>query len=193
MGLFGTTKRTLVVDLAAVLKAKGTRGRAAPRQLLQILRSLSRVVQREKVNVTAVLVGNPLNKAPHNKFLDGVRVRYAKSDDKLNRELLKSLDQAGAAGVVVTEDVALEKKVLRSGRDTMRISTFRKLLDDGNEPSNDLGNAPRGNNRNRRDRGPHQDRKKDRPKKDRPPRSEKKVQKKQTKRDEISQMIDLVE
>ena len=187
MGLFGTTKRTLVVDLAAVLKAKGARGRAAPRQQLQILRSLSRLVQREKMNVTAVLVGKPLNKAPHNKKFDGVRVRYAKSDEKLTKELRKALKQAGDNGVLVTEDVALEKKVIRSGKETLRVSTFRKLLDDGNESLNDSSNGPRGNrnnrNNNRRDRDPRQDRNNDRPKAD------KKVQE----QDEISQMIDLVE
>lgn len=184
MGLFGTTKRTLVVDVAAVLKAKGMRGRAAPRQQLQILRSLSRLVQREKLNVTAVLVGKPLNKAPHNRKFDGVRVRYAKADDKLSKQLRKALGQAGDTGVLVTEDVALEKKVIRSGRDTLRVSTFRKLLDDGNEPMNDQGGGHRGNNRNnRRDRGPRQDRKKAQPKAD----------KKAQDNDEISQMIDLVE
>jgi len=192
MGLFGTTKRTLVVDVAAVLKAKGARGRAAPRQQLQILRSLSRLVQREKMNVTAVLVGKPLNKAPHNKKFDGVRVRYAKSDDKLNRQLRKALAQAGDMGVLVTEDVALEKKVIRAGKDTLRVSTFRKLLDDGNEPVSNQGGGNRGNNRNnrnnRRDRGPRLDRKNDRPKNDRP-----KADKKEQEQDEISQMIDLVE
>lgn len=192
MGLFGTTKRTLVVDLAAVLKAKGARGRAQPRQQLQVLRSLSRLVQREKMNVTAVLVGKPLNKAPHNKKLDGVRVRYAKSDDKLNKQLRKALAQAGNMGVLVTEDVAVEKKVIRSGKDTLRVSTFRKLLDDGNEPVSNQGGGNRGNNRNnrnnRRDRGPRQDRKNDRPRNDRP-----KADKKAQEQDEISQMIDLVE
>ncbi len=189
MGLFGTTKRTLVVDLAAVLKAKGARGRAQPRQQLQVLRSLSRLVQREKMNVTAVVVGKPLNKAPHNKKFDGVRVRYAKSDDKLNKQLRKALAQAGDMGVLVTEDVALEKKVIGSGKDTLRVSTFRKLLDDGNEPLNNQGGGNRNNrNNNRRDRGPRPDRKNDRPKNDRP-----KPDKKAQEQDEISQMIDLVE
>lgn len=194
MGLFGTTKRTLVVDLAAVLKAKGARGRAAPRQQLQVLRSLSRLVQREKMNITAVLVGEPLNKAPHNKKLDGVRVRYAKSDDKLNKQLRKALDQAGCNGVLVTEDVAVEKKVIRSGKDTLRVSTFRKLLDDGNEPLNAAGGGNRNNNRNnRRDRGPRPERKNDRPRNDRPRNDRSKADKKAQEQDEISQMIDLVE
>jgi len=194
MGLFRTTKRTLVVDIAALLKAKGARGRAAPRQQLQVLRSLSRLVQRENMNVTAVLAGPLLNKAPHNKKLDGVRVRYAKSDDKLNSQLRKALAQAGDAGVLVTEDVELENKVIRTGRDTLRISTFRKLLDDGNEPlSNQGGSTNRGNHRSRnnrrdRDRTPRPQGKSARPKKDRPDKERKKQAE-----DEISQMIDLVE
>jgi len=189
MGLFGTTKRTMVVDLAAVLKAKGVRGRAQPRQQLQVLRSLSRLVQREKVNVTAVLVGKPLNKAPHNKVFDHVRVRYAKSDDELNKQLIAGVSQAGASAVLVTEDVALEKKVIRTGKDTLRVSTFRKLLDDGNEPiSNQGGGNPNNRNNNRRDRGPRPDRKNDQSKSDR-----QKTDRKAQEKDEISQMIDLVE
>jgi hypothetical protein len=190
MGLFGNTKRTLVVDLAAVLKAKGTRGHAAPRQQLQILRSLSRLVQREKMNVTAVIVGKPLNKAPHNKKFDGVRVRYAKVDEKLDSQLCASMSQAGSAGVLVTENIGLEKKMIRSGKETLRVSTFRKLIEDGVEPQNAPNNGAR-SNRGRRERNPQRsERNNDRPERnnDRP-----KMDKKAQQQDEISQMIDLVD
>jgi hypothetical protein len=183
----------MVVSIDAILKSKGARGQIAPRQQLQVLRSLSRVVQREKLNVTAVIAGKELNKAPHNKKFDGVRVRYAKTNDKIGSELIKSLKQAGSAGVLVTEDIALEKKVLRSGADTLRTSTFRKLLDDGGDiggGQNNNGNrdrtnnAGRKNNRRDRDRGPRPERKKPRP-----PKAEKRSEE----QDEISQMIDLVD
>ncbi len=177
MGLFGTTKATMVVDVAAVLKSKGVRGRAAPRQQIQILRTLSRFVQREKLNVTAVIAGKPLNKAPHNRKFDGVRVRYAKSDKALTKELIKALKQAGNFGVLVTEDAALEKRVLRSGGQTLRVSTFRKTLGEGNEPSGDNRQRPP-----RRARGPRPDR---------APQLEK--AKEPEGDDAISQMIDLVE
>jgi len=181
MGLFGTTKTTMVVDVAAVLKSKGVRGRAAPRQQIQILRTLSRFVQREKLNVTAVIVGKPLNKARHNKMFEGVRVRYAKK--VLTKELLKALNQAGTSGVLVTEAAALEKRVQRSGGQTLRVSTFRKTLDEGNEPSGDNRQRPQ-----RRARGPRPDRA---PQPDRASKPEK-VQKAEGD-DAISQMIDLVE
>lgn len=191
MGLFAAAKPVLVVDVAAVLKAKGVRGHAAPRQQLQILRALSRVAQRENIKVTAVLTGTPLDKAPHNKIVDQVRVRYAKSDETLNKELIKGFKQAGATGVLVTGDVALENRIIRSGGQTLRVSTFRKLLDDGNEPNDNAGGNSDGNRsqrKNRRDRGPRKNRG-DRPKQtqsdqENGPRNE---------ADAISQMIDLVE
>jgi len=184
----------MVVSIDAILRSKGARGNVAPRQQLQVLRALSRVAQREKMNITAVVAGKPLNKAPHNKKLDGVRVRYAKTADKVGAQLIKSLKQAGSVGVLVTEDVALEKKALRRGTDTLRISTFRKLLDDGgdagggqsggNRDRNNNGGGNRDRNNKRRDRGPRPERKKQR---------QPKPEKRNEEQDEISQMIDLVE
>jgi hypothetical protein len=201
MGLFGTAKSVLVVDTAAVLKTKGVRGRAAPRQQLQLLRSLSRIVQREKLKVTAVLVGSPLDKAPHNKVFDGVRVRYAKTEDVLSKELNKALKQAGTTGVLVTEDIALETRVIKSGGTTLRVSTFRKLLDDGNEQSENRGNN--NNNRpqrnNRRDRGPRPNRSGNHPQQQQSPRPRPEDNDTEERGnnnssdDTISQMIDLVD
>jgi hypothetical protein len=208
MGLFGTAKSVLVVDTAAVLKTKGVRGQAAPRQQLQILRSLSRLVQREKLNVTAVLVGEPLDKASHNGIYEGVRVRYAKSEEGLNKELLASLKQAGSGGVLVIEDVELEKRVLQSGGATLRVSTFRKLLDDGGEQNENGGNGGGGNsNRPQRDNRRERDRDRDRGPRPRnrqgKPQQPQQQQQQQTAEepaeerkggnDAISQMIDLVD
>ncbi len=198
MGLFGKVKSVLVVDTAAVLKTKGVRGRAAPRQQLQILRSLSRFVQRENLKVIAVLAGDPLDKAPHNKVFEGVRVRYAKSEEALDKELLKALKQAGSAGVLVTDEVALETRVLRAGGSILRVSTFRKLLDDGveqneNDRGNNNNNRPQRNRRDRdRDRGPRpQNRNNNQQQQQRPPVDE--AEEQSSGDDTISQMIDLVE
>lgn len=204
MGLFGTAKSVLVVDTAAVLKTKGVRGRAAPRQQLQLLRALSRIVQREKLKVTAVLVGAPLDKAPHNKVFDHVRVRYTQSEETLTKELIKALKQAGSSGVLVTEDVALEARIIKSGGTTLRVSTFRKLLDEGGEQSeNSSGNGkaggrpPRNDRRDRnRDRGPRQNRggnQQQQPPRQRPADDEVVEERNSGGDDTISQMIDLVE
>jgi hypothetical protein len=201
MGLFGTAKSVLVVDTAAVLKTKGVRGRAAPRQQLQLLRALSRIVQRENLKVTAVLVGAPLDKAPHNKVFDHVRVRYVQSEEGVTKELLSALKQAGSAGVLVIEDVALEARVIKSGGTTLRVSTFRKLLDDGGEPQEGGGNnnRPPRNNRRDRNRGPRQSRGgNNAPQQQQQPRQQPEKAAREEPRgnggdDAISQMIDLVE
>ncbi|MCU0858891.1 MAG: hypothetical protein MUC65_10875 [Pontiellaceae bacterium] len=210
MGLFGKANSVLVVDTAAVLKTKGVRGGAAPRQQLQILRALSRFVQREKLQVTAVLVGAPLDKAPHNKVVEEVRVRYAASDAALDKELMSALKQAGSSGVLITENVELENRVIRSGGSTLRVSTFRKLLEDGNEPGensnggNNPNNSrpPRGGNNNRRDRdrGPRPNRgaNSQQPKPQKPQSADAageavEERRRNSSNDAISQMIDLVE
>jgi hypothetical protein len=180
----------MVLSVDAVLKSKGLRGGAAPRQQLQVLRSLSRMVQRENINVTAVIVGKPLNKAPHNKKFDHVRVRYVETEERISSELVKALNQAGSGAVLVSEDAELETRMMRRGFEALRISTFRKMLDDGGEPIVGGGQGNGGNRdrkNNRRERGPRPDRKKQNktPKVEREPRNQE--------QDEISQMIDLVE
>jgi hypothetical protein len=193
MGLFATAKPVLVVDLDAVLKTKGVRGRAAPRQQLQILRSLSRFVQREKIKVTAVMAGSPLDKAPHNKVFEGVRVRYAKSAEAMGRELARALKQAGSAGVMVTEDAALEKKVLSSGGTTLRLSTFRKLIDDGMDQSSGGGNSGGNSGGNNRQGGRRPRRKKNPHPQQQPNAAPKEEKENSGGNDAISQMIDLVD
>ena len=191
MGLFANSKRTVVVSLDAILDSKGIRGRVAPRQQLQVLRALSRMVQRENMNVTTVIVGEALNKAPDNQVFEGVRVRYVTQTDKTNAMLVSSLKRAGSAGVLVTEDTTLEDQVLRMGKDTLRMSTFRKLIDDGGDgQEGGNGNGNGGGRKPRRDRS---DRKKPRRQKNEPKKENSKEVKKTSERDEISQMIDLVE
>lgn len=185
MGLFGKSKTVLAVDAAALLKSRGVRGRAAPRQQLQVLRMLSRVMQREKIDLTAVLSGKPLDKAPHNGKFDDMRVRYAKDETAVSKEMTKALKQAGSGGVLVTDDIELEKSVIQSGGITLRLSTFRKLLEDGGETAVNSGDGSgRSSGGNRRPR---------RRKNTKPSSPEEPKQEKESKDDTISQMIDLVD
>lgn len=189
MGLF-TAKPVLVVDGTALLKARGVRGNAAPRQQLQILRTLSRTAQRENLKITAVFSGKPLDKAPHNKVVDGVRTRYAKTDDGLRKELKKALSQAGSCGVLVTEDPEFEKQV-SGGNNTLRISTFRKMLDEGGDNAPSGGGRKRSRNNNRKPRNNKENRKSGGKKKNSDGGGQKQSKKKDD--DPISQMIDLVD
>jgi hypothetical protein len=143
-------------------------------------------------------VGAPLDKAPHNKVFDNVRVRYAKSEEVLTKELVSALKQAGSSGVLVTEDVALEARVIKSGGSTLRVSTFRKLLDDGGEQKENSGgnnNRPPRNDRRDRNRGPRQNRGGNKQPPRPQPENEGSEERNNSNRgdDTISQMIDLVE
>lgn len=188
MGLFANSKRTMVVSVDGILQSKGIRGGAAPRQQLQVLRALSRMVQREKLQVTAVIAGKPLNKAPGNKTFEGVRVRYVKEEKKIGSALMSAFRQAGSSGVLVTENIELENKALRGGGDTLRTSTFRKLIDDGGDEGGRQdesgGNRNGGGRRNRRNRSDRRNKPQPQKKKENKPKKE---------QDEISQMIDLVD
>jgi hypothetical protein len=62
-------------------------------------------------------------------------------------ELLKALKQAGSSGILVTDNIELEKKVRQGGGATLRISTFRKLLDDSNESLSGNNNGGNGGGR----------------------------------------------
>jgi hypothetical protein len=98
---------------------------------------------------------------------------------------------------LVTEDVALENRVLRAGKSTLRVSTFRKLLDDGAEQNeNNSGNNNRPQN-NRRDRGRDRDRGPRPNRNNNPQQQQRPADQVQEQRggadDTISQMIDLVE
>lgn len=207
MGLISKTKQVLVVDVDALLKSRGIRGKAAPRQQLQALRALSRLAQREALGVTAVMSGNELEKAPHNRVVDGVRTRYAATGATMSSEMIKGLRQAGLRGVVVTDDLELEKKVAARGTDALRISTFRKLLDDGGDAGGSGGGSKNGGSEAKggKDRGgnePRQEKKRrSRRRKNKSPQ-QKPQQKKQadgaggkgdSEEDAIRRMIDLVD
>lgn len=206
MGLISKTKQVLVVDVDALLRSRGLRGKAAPRQQLQALRALGRLAQREALGVTAVMSGNELEKAPHNRVVEGVRARYAATAATMPAELIKGLRQAGARGVAVTDDPELEKKVAARGTDVLRISTFRKLLDEGGDSGGPGGGPKNGNAENKggKDRGGSEPRGegKRRPRRRRNKPQQQPQQKQQaddargqgnSEEDAIRQMIDLID
>lgn len=158
MGLFNLFKpaRTvLVVDAVSLNESAGLKGKIPPRNQLQMLRRLARFAQREKLEVIAVLSGNPLNKAPSGKKFEEVMVLYSKSMETHGKFLVKTTLSKGAGAVMVSGSTAVEK-VAGNSIKKMRISTFRKAFDiggdgeGGNDRSSEGGNRSRGNRPPRR-------------------------------------------
>jgi hypothetical protein len=157
MGLFNLFKpaRTvLVVDAVSLNESLGMKGKVPPRNQLQTLRRLSRFSQREKIEVVAVLTGNPLNKAPAGKKFEGVLVIYSKSPEDHAKFIAKTAAAKGSGAIMISGNAAAEK-IAGAGVRSMRVSTFRKAFDtggenEGQERSAGPGNAPRGNRPPRR-------------------------------------------
>lgn len=204
MGLFNLFKpaRTvLVVDAVSLNESAGMKGKIPPRNQLQMLRRLARFAQREKLEVIAVLSGNPLNKAPAGKKFEDVLVLYSKSIEAHAKFLVKTTLSKGAGAVMISGNAAVEKVAGDSIR-KMRISTFRKAFDiggdgeGGNDRSSDGNNRSRGGNRPPRRRSQKQSKgensnngnnsAKNEPKQERRP-------KENSEADAINELIDLVD
>jgi hypothetical protein len=197
MGLFNLFKpaRTvLVIDAVSLNESLGMKGKVPPRNQLQTLRRLSRFAQREKIEVVAVLTGNPLNKAPAGKKFEGVLVLYSKSPEKHAKFLAKTVGAKGSGAVLVSGNAATEKVAGGSIR-KMRVSTFRKAFDAGGDGE---GSDRRDDNRGRGGNRPQQQRRRQQK-----PQSKSKNAKNEQKQehppkemsdaDAINELIDLVD
>ncbi|MBT8043197.1 MAG: hypothetical protein HKP10_04920 [Kiritimatiellales bacterium] len=192
MGLFNLLKparKVLVVDAVSLNESLGMKGNVPPRSQLQTLRRLSRFSQREKLTVVAVLTGKPLNKAPAGKKFEGVLVVYSKSPEQHAKYLTKTAGSKG--GILVTGNAAAEK-MMGGSANKMRVSTFRKTFDTGNDSD---GQERSEGGRKRGNRPPRRRNQKqsssggnggNEPKRERPP-------KERSESDAINELIDLVD
>ena len=187
--LFKPGKTVVVVDGVSLNEASGSKGNAAPRNQLQLLRRLSRFAEREKLDVVAVLSGTPLNKAPAGKKFEQVTVLYSPSADAHPKHLVKVARSKGSGAVLVSGNAAVEKLALGSGTRTMRLSTFRKAFDIGSDGGE---SQERNGGRNRPRRRPQRGGKNGEPRGRQQERPAKKPES-SSEADAISELIDLVE
>jgi len=131
LGVFKAKQKSIVIDGVSYNEASGYKGRVAPRNQLHSLRRLARFATREKLNMTVVLTGNPLNKAPHGKLFEGIKVVYSKSDRVHDGYLIKTAKKAGRGAILVVENPEIEKLAQQKGLETLRVNTFRKAFDSG--------------------------------------------------------------
>jgi len=124
--LSGARSGTVIVDTNALLDAQGLKGRSTPKDQLRVLRQLGRFAKKEKIAVTAVLIGKPLHKAPDGGLFEEVRIRYAENQTKTDKLLLK-LGRRKTAVVTASKDI--EASLLRRGVECLRAVTFTKALD----------------------------------------------------------------
>ncbi|OGV41888.1 MAG: hypothetical protein A2X46_17700 [Lentisphaerae bacterium GWF2_57_35] len=147
-------KRLYLLDAARISDEKANGSRIGPREQVQVLQQLARFAEQEKVRLIAVFEGRPLREVENGGEYNGITVYFAEQDTSVNDVLLKLLksESRRMPVVVVTADAQLEAKVLASGGQSLRVSTFRKALSGGNgggSMGGDRGDRGRPMNRRR--------------------------------------------
>lgn len=148
-----------LVDAEKLAESRDSQGRIGPVERVQAIQLLSRLAEREKVEVVAVVGGRPLREVAHGEALNGVRVFYVEGDGTLADQIQKVLknELRGRRPMVITNDKQLDAKLVQQGVVTMRIATLRKVFENG---GGDGGGGDQGGRQQQRRqrRGPRPDR-----------------------------------
>jgi hypothetical protein len=143
-------KRLYLVDAGRLMGAGSTGDRLSPREQVQILQQLSRFAEKEGICVQAFFEGRALREVASGEDFGKVTVFFAEKAEALPGLILQCLRSGLRRGevMVVTSNASLEKDVVNSGGTTMRPSTFRKAIENGQ------GGGERGDRGDRGGRGP---------------------------------------
>ena len=129
LDLLKTRKTVLVIDGVSLNEGLGMKEKTSPRNQLQILRSLAKLAEREKLNIVIVLAGEALHKAPAGKKFEGITVLYTEMSKTFANKVVRTAGTKGAGVILVSSNADVEKLALAKGLSTMRVSTFRKVFD----------------------------------------------------------------
>jgi len=148
-------KQIYLIDASGLIDNRAKNGNVAPnpRDHFQILKTLAQFATREGIAMTAVFTGRPLREAADGEDFKGVQVFYAETPDTTGRKLM-SLGrdkQSSYAVTLLTADEKLEKEALSSGFECMRLSTFRKAVEEKDDSSDSRDPRDSRDNRDSRD------------------------------------------
>ena len=133
--------RAYVVDGARLVDEKTGR-RLAPRDQVQMLNALARVVKQEGLDLQAVFESDrPLREVEHGGEYNGIKVFFAPANEQLVALALKLCKGAGAA--LVSSGVTMESRATEAGIPVLCSATFRKAFLQGGLPGGDRGEIGR--------------------------------------------------
>jgi hypothetical protein len=133
------SSRLHVIDAT---RFNGGRERPSPRDQLALLNQLAAFAGREQVQMVVILAGRPLREVGDGEEYKGLQVWFAEAPDQLAGVVLKQA-RRGSQALVVTQDREVESEVQAAGLETMRVTTFRKALDEGGSGSGSRGGRRR--------------------------------------------------
>lgn len=129
-----SSQRLYLIDASGMLDYRQRNGNSQPnpRDNFAVLRNLSQFASREGVELTAVFVGRPLREAGEGSFFRGVRVHYTDNAAALKRRMLDLVRENGRkkSVLMLTADTRIEAEALALGAECMRLTTFKKALDE---------------------------------------------------------------
>jgi predicted RNA-binding protein with PIN domain len=197
--LFGSKKQSsaspentlLIVDASGLGDARQEK-KLTPRDQIDILQNLSKVNKSEGLEIHVVFEGEPLRKVDHGNKFDDLTVYFCADSSAVPAFVLGRVkdSQRRYTVTVVTASPELEVKVVATGGNVMRDTTFKKAFDRSG------GGAGNGNRRRRRPqgksgRGPRSG--EEGGNKDRPPRKPREERDEQDTAAGVSALIDLVD
>lgn len=117
----------LLVDAEKL--AESREGRVGPAERFRAIQYLSRIADREKMEITAVVAGRPLREVANGERYNGVRVYYVDENKTLADTIERLARNLGTTVCVVTNDRTLENRLRDCGFETLRIATLRKAFE----------------------------------------------------------------
>lgn len=156
----GSAAPAAKILLADVMSIGGGSSRLPPKVQIDILHSLARYAEKEKVTLHAMMTGEPLRSVPENESFKNVQVSYADSMQELPALAARLAKRYGRKGVVViTSNRSVEDDARQAGAALLRASTFKKALS---------GNGGQGETGGRNPQQDRQRRNRNRPRRERP-------------------------
>ncbi len=147
-------KRHYLVDAGRLMGSGSGGEKLPPREQVQVLQQLSRFSEKEGISVEAVFEGRALREVANGEEFGKVTVFFAEKASELPGLIIERL-RAGLRRsdvMVITSNAQLEKESVGLGASTMRSSTFRKAMENGQGGGDRDRGGDRGD-RGDRDRG----------------------------------------
>lgn len=134
-------------------------GHPSPRDLFFALKDLARFREKEGVNIIAFFLCRPLREASDGENYKGVTVYYAGNSEGIRNKILKTIKQYCRRKdvVVLTSDIQLERAARQSGAECMRLSTFKKALEEVGREGRERSRPPAQRRRPAAPRPPEQE------------------------------------
>lgn len=132
------SNQILVVDAQSMAASRRYSPRVSPRDQVDVLEELARIVKREGVTIVAVLEGDPLREVANGGMYQGVEVFFSPGSAEHTENVIRiyKAKSRGKRAILISGDRDMDAAARAAGAAYMRLSTFRRGFDDFRENNN---------------------------------------------------------